>query len=90
MFGHSVSFEQVRYRSLPEGQKLGLDLFIDIDAEEKHLTMMGFILLDMALGEFDVATGIGSVVIRAGSPTDAKPLSELPGEFDAFRAQLAQ
>ena len=90
MFGHDIGFEQVRYRSLQEGQRLGLDLFIDVEAEDKHRDMMAFILLDMALGEFDVETGIGSVDVRAGAPADLKLLSELPAEFDAFRAQFAQ
>ena len=87
MYGRDVGFEQVRFRSFPEGDRLGLDLFIDVEATADEIRGIGFILLDMALGEYDVGTGVGSIEFQAGAPDDARPLENLAAEFDAFRAQ---
>jgi hypothetical protein len=84
--GKTVGFDQVRFRASPEGDHLGLELFIDAELDPMELRTFGYLLLDAALGEYDVETGIGSIGIQAGVPEDARPLADLPGEFDAFRA----
>ena len=87
MFGHEIRFRQVRYESWPEDDRLGVRLHIAVEGlEDDELDAMAFILLDMALGEYDVATGLGGIEVATGSPTNAKPLTELAAEFDAYRA----
>jgi hypothetical protein len=86
MFGHEVSFRQVRYESWPEDEKLGVRVHIAIEGlDEEDLDAMAFVLLDMALGEYDVATGLGSIEAATGRPSNAKPFAGLAAEFDAFR-----
>jgi hypothetical protein len=86
IYGKQVGFEHARYRANPEGDRFGLDVFIDVEGTAHEIGTIGFLLLDAALGEYDVGTGIGSIEFHAGAPEDAKPLDELASEFDAFRA----
>ena len=87
MFGQEIRFRQVRYESWPDEDRLGVKLYIAVGGlDEDQLDAMAFILLDMALGEYDVATGLGAVEVATGRPTAAKPLSELAAEFDAYHA----
>ncbi len=83
--GMDLCLEQVGYISWPEKEKLGLEVFINATADEGALKAAAFILLDMALGEFDVGTGIGTIEVKSGVSSEAKPLTELASEFDAFR-----
>ena len=70
-----------------DGDKLGLTVFFDIPSPlPRELIGAGFILLDTVLGEFDVETGISHIEFAAGRPAEAKPLSVLAEEYDAFRA----
>ena len=88
MFDKEIRFRQVRYDSWAEDEKLGIKLHIAVDGlDEDQLDALTFILLDMALGEYDVATGLGTIEVEMGRSTAAKPLSELAGEFDAFHAR---
>ena len=72
-----------------------IDLIVYVPGltEENREEMMGasFILLDMALGEFDVTLKIRYIDFQLlpddPEAEDLQPLTELPGEFDAlFRA----
>lgn len=84
VLGHKVTAETVSYVSIVEGDKLGLDLFFDIDLDERGRVMIGFLLLDMTLGEYDVGTRLGSIEFREGrAPAGAKPLSALAEQVDA-------
>ena len=85
MFGHQISFAQVRYEAWPEDDKLGVKLHIAVEGVDgEELDTMAFILLDMALGEYDVATGLGSIEVATGRPDNARPLKDFAAEFDAY------
>jgi hypothetical protein len=85
MFGQQITFAQVRYEAWPEDERLGVKLHVAVNGVEgEELDAMAFILLDMALGEYDVATGLGTIEAAIGRPDNAKPLKELAAEFDAY------
>ncbi len=91
-----ITPESIWYRmARADGQ---VDLVIamkDLDAgNEGPLTRIAFILLDQALGEYDVMTKIRHVDFDAlpADPRghDLKPLSEIRGDFDAVFPRPAQ
>jgi hypothetical protein len=86
--GKAVKPEEVEFCLLSNGRELGVYLFFDAYSEKeadiwRHI---GFLLLDQALGEYDVATKVGPIGIFQSS---AHPhamryrLPELPKTFDA-------
>lgn len=89
ILNRQVTSEDVRYRSEFDGEKLNLLVFLKGDFTERERLMVGFLMLDQALGEYDVMTGVGAVSFEPGSPSDAKPLSDLASEFDALRGATA-
>lgn len=86
ILNRQVTGEDLRYRSEFDGEKLDLLVFIEGDFTERERLMVGFLMLDQALGEYDVMTGVGSISFEAGAPPDAKPLCDLASEFDALRS----
>jgi hypothetical protein len=86
MFGQEVRLEDIRYEAWPEDDRMGVRLYIPFDLDEPERHAMGFVLLDMALGEFDVETGLGSIEFASGRPREARRLNALAAEFDAFRS----
>ena len=88
MFDREIQFRQVRYDSWPEDGLLGVKLYIAVEGlDEDQLDALAFMLLDMALGEYDVAMGLGTVDVATGRPTSAKPLGQLAEEFDDFHTK---
>ena len=86
VLGQTVTAENLSYVSFREGEKIGLDIFFDIDLDENGRAMVGFLMLDTTLGEYDVGTVLGSIEFREGrAPAEAKRLTELPQEVDALR-----
>jgi hypothetical protein len=81
-----ITGDDVRYRSEIDGEKLDLVVFINGDFTERERQMIGFLMLDQALGEYDVMTGVGAVGFESIAPPDARPLADLAAEFDAFRS----
>ena len=71
-----------------DGPKAGLTVVIPGYTKAKHDSFAGlaFLLLDQALGEFDVETHVGFVGVAAPSEryAQATPLKNLPKAFDAF------
>ena len=69
-------------------KKLGIMIFLDGYTEENKESVwgqIGYLFLDEALGEFDVETYVGAIVLfgRASKYFEhASPLSELPSHFD--------
>src|SRR5262249_23226597 len=88
--GVSVKADAVSVLLQPDGQKAGLTVFIPGYNEGAHEIYAGiaFLLLDQALGEYDVETRVGFVDVKAPSPNlaDARSLKELPKAFDDFFA----
>jgi len=88
--GVSVKANTVSVLLEPDGKKVGLTVFIPGYSEDNHNTYAGiaFLLLDQALGEYDVETRVGFVEVKAPSPVPAqvRSLQELPKAFDDFFA----
>jgi hypothetical protein len=89
ILNRQVTGEDIRYRSIFDGEKLNLVVFLNGDFTERERLMIGFLMLDQALGEYDVMTGVGEVSFEPGAPFDAKPLSDLATEFDALKGARA-
>ena len=80
---------------LSNGHELGIILFFHGYAEERRneFGQAGFLLLDEALGEYDVSTKLGAIrfmAFEAHPEAERFPLTELARRFDARRAQLLQ
>jgi hypothetical protein len=89
MDGVDVSTDQVTFTIEPDGEKAGITLFFEVFDQKRQETYasLGFILLDHALGEYDVVTKVGFIEFKANSePSKLKklPFTELPSTFDRF------
>jgi hypothetical protein len=90
IYGHSIRGDAVTYRLDKTDGVPDLHLRIAADLSDDQLRTVGFLMLDMTLGEFDVETGLGKIVFARSSIQEERPLSELVAEFDALRAQAVQ
>lgn len=85
--GVSVRAAAVRFTLTPAAGKVDIVLFLPGDERQDPEKMMGvgFLLLDHALGEFDVETKVGEIEVQPLKrvPAAAKPLGELGRAFDA-------
>jgi hypothetical protein len=80
----------VTFLAEPDGDKLDLVLYLpDYERTPDHLfEQAGFLFLDRAIGEYDVATHIGAIDFRPAHqrPRDgAHALTELPALLDRIR-----
>jgi hypothetical protein len=91
--GRTIKPADVWFRALPDGQKVDLGVFLPgLTAENRDsLVRIGYILLDMALGEYDVEMKIGGIDWKALPPDPAKeglkPYRDLPSVVDSLLAQ---
>jgi hypothetical protein len=76
----------VKVSAISQGEKADITVFIPGYSEAARETYIGiaFLLLDQALGEYDVETRIGEIRVddTAKAPPKAYPLKELPMHFD--------
>jgi len=93
--GVTLSPTTVQYALIPDGNSLDL-LVVTPDTDDEmrdQTTGAAFILLDAALGEYDVATYLRTIEFEPQSAIDPsvplKPLLELPLEFDLTRKNTA-
>jgi hypothetical protein len=88
--GVRVAASGVRVDATRQGEKADIAVFIPGYSEAARETYMGitFLLLDQALGEYDVETRIGKIRAEDTSkaPPKAYPLKELPMRFDQLFA----
>ena len=84
--------QNVWFSLLDNGEIAGLCLFIPGYTESNvAYRQIGYLLLDIALGEFDVETKLGFIEMcppEAKTDGDRHPLSELPRLFDQLIKQL--
>lgn len=87
-----VNPENVQFTLLDNGKAAGIQLFIpsfqEGDAEWK---MLGYLLLDEVLGEYDVETRLGPIEMFAADARaewERYPLTELPRAFDQLMSRL--
>jgi hypothetical protein len=76
-----------------DGKRVGISLFIDgySEANTQLWGQVGFLFLDVALGEYDVETKVGHIEFKPyafKTRLDRRPLPDLPGRFDAFVADM--
>ena len=93
--GKTIDPEDVHFSLLTNGFELGLYLYFDkYDEKEKAVWgQIGYLLLDEALGEFDVETKVGLIeFFRSDAHQDIAryPLARLPGLFDETFGTLAR
>ncbi|MGZ2746635.1 hypothetical protein [Burkholderia stagnalis] len=85
--GITVKASSVSVAIRPEGEKAALTVFIPGYSSSKHRIFEGiaFLLLDQALGEFDVETRVGGIEVQAPLAGDSNAISldQLPKAFDA-------
>lgn len=88
VFDTNVAVDDLRYIAEDGGDgRLDLTLYLRGDWDQRQRTMIGFLMLDQALGEYDVMTGLGRIEIEAAGATEqGKPFSDITLEFDSFRA----
>lgn len=90
--GLTIDPRDVTYTLLRYGKELGLRLYLpDYHQTDGRFDQIGFLLLDGALGETDVALKLGAIEFAGPERVPAKsrlPLSELPDHFDKAWLQL--
>ena len=94
--GLTLEAEALWYRLSPAEDHADLELHIE-GLTTESLEILGsaaFLMLDAALGEYDVATRIGAIDFEPLPDDPAaeglKPITELRAEFDAFFPQTPQ
>lgn len=87
----TVKADEVNYRLFKDENpnKIGIMLFFkNCQAGEKHkIGQIGYLLLDEALGEYDVETRVGAIVFEPADSEyypQSRPLKELPEDFDGL------
>lgn len=90
--GKRVHPDDVQFSLLRKDKTIGLRLFIPGYSEsESDMKQIGYLLLDEALGEFDVETKLGLIQMfppENGTAGEKYPLRELPNRFDDLFRQL--
>jgi hypothetical protein len=86
--GVSVKAESILVTLHADGAKIGITLFIPgyTEKNERKYTSIAYLMLDQALGEYDVETKVGFIQVKASVPNATKTysLAQLPKEFDAY------
>jgi len=89
----SVRAEDVFVLVEPDQTKVGITIFLPRYSKEVHQTFVGiaFLLLDHALGEYDVETRVGFIECKPldNRPITAVGLKELPEVFDSCFAKIS-
>jgi hypothetical protein len=90
--GRVVSPKEVQFSLLDNGKNAGVYLFLPGYSEgDMDLRQIGYLLLDDALGEYDVETRLGFIKMLAYTETTTMvryPFEELPIRFDELTARL--
>jgi hypothetical protein len=85
--GLRISPVQVQFTIEPDGDKAGITLFIEgyNSGEHGKYAGVGYLMLDQALGEYDVETKVGFIEFKASSEQSKlakQPFSVLEQSFD--------
>lgn len=87
--GVHVAANEVHFQMFKDGEKVGIVLFLEgqNDAQSDIYTSIGYLMLDEALGEFDIETKVGFIEFHNRDSEyfeGARLLSELPEAFDNY------
>ncbi len=85
--GNKITPRDVKFVATPAEHKLDVVVFIPGFTTIDEMGSLGFVLLDHAVGEYDMETKIAGVDFAGldKAPATAKPLTELPAQVDALR-----
>jgi hypothetical protein len=90
--GKRVNADEVQVSLIDDGKLAGIYLFIpDFQEEDMSLKQIGYLLLDEALGEYDVETKISPIKMlspAADVKLERHPFPELPALFDQLTSRL--
>lgn len=92
--GVEYSPESLWFTLRPEGEVIGVDLYLKgvADPTSEATLMVCFLMLDIALGEYDVETRVGTInpMLAPHDPETQglKPFLTFPEEFDALFALM--
>ena len=90
--GKRVDPRDVQFSLHDNGKTVGLYVFIPCFREDDiDLKQLGYLLLDEALGEYDVESRLGLIKMLAPqTPTDGErhPLADLPSLFDRLVSRI--
>lgn len=89
MGGKNINPDDLKFQLFRDEEKVGIMVFFDgYNEDEKNLYgQIGFLMLDQALGEYDVETKVGFIEFVSTESKyyeDAHPLTELQERFDNF------
>jgi hypothetical protein len=89
MEGVRVTVDDVRYLAAPRPGRVDLKILIRgfRDTEGRPYVKAAFVMLDHALGEYDMETKVGRVHLASWDDPHfeySRPLKELPGHFDSL------
>ncbi|SFM78618.1 hypothetical protein [Methanolobus profundi] len=89
--GKNVKFENINYVLIKDESpdKVGIVLFFNEFNEAEYDLWLGagFLFLDQVLGEYDVATKLGNILVTSPQSehfSNARPLRELTADFDSY------
>jgi hypothetical protein len=90
--GGRVSSEDVQFSLLDNGKTVGIRLFIPgFQEQDAKWKQIGYLLLDETLGEYDVETRLGLIMMLppdASTNGERHPLADLPMFFDQLVSRL--
>lgn len=90
--GRRIDPKDVQFTLLSNGKTPGIRLFIpDYKEGETAMKVIGYLLLDEALGEYDVAARLGMIAMHspdAHTEGERYTFTELPGRFDVLVESL--
>jgi hypothetical protein len=90
--GKRVDPRDVQFSLRDNGKMAGLYMFIpDFREEDMDLKQIGYLLLDEALGEYDVESRLGLInILSPQTPTDGErhPFADLPVLFDRLVSRI--
>lgn len=87
--GGEMDLETVRFAAEPVDGKLDVTLFIPAfrRALAEEYEIVGLLIMDIVLGEFDAMTRVGELSVAPLQPgVESRPLAELPAVVDALPA----
>lgn len=87
--GGQLKLERVRFAAELAGGRLDVTLFIPAfrRALAEEYEIVGLLIMDIVLGEFDAMTRVGEVSVASLQPgVESRPLAELPSVIDALPA----
>ena len=89
--GQMVEYKDVQYKIFEDDGKLGVMLFFQNYSKDKtdFFTGIGFLFLDLSLGEYDVMTKMGFLEIMGDDSKyfeSSKPLKNIVNDFDNYYA----